>query len=62
MPKARPIKTKMSYSNGLTLGGWFDGKNTYLWFGGRNGECLGYLAKGDLRKLAQAIVKEFDKK
>jgi hypothetical protein len=44
------------------LGGWLHGKRrTYLWFGTRNGRCLGTLEGQKLLRLARVIVKEMEK-
>jgi len=41
------------------LGGWYDGKRTYLWFGG-GGACLGTLSGQKLYRMAKAIVRQFE--
>lgn len=41
------------------LGGYLDGKQTYLWIGEGN-RCIGVLSKRTLYRLAKAIVKQFD--
>lgn len=41
------------------LGGWFQGKKSYLWFG-LNNICLGTLSDGKLYRLAKAIVKHYE--
>lgn len=59
--KSRKIKTKLTYSKSMFLGGWYQGKNTYLWFGSEEENiCLGYLDGPKLYRLAKAIVKNFE--
>lgn len=41
------------------LAGWFQGKDTYLWFG-LNQICLGTLSGAKLYRLAKAIVKHYE--
>lgn len=41
------------------LGGWLQGKRTYLWFGAKN-RCEGILSGTKLYRLAKAIVRQFE--
>ncbi len=43
----------------LVIGGWLDGKNTFLWFG-IYGQCIGTLSGQKLHRLAKAIVRRFE--
>jgi hypothetical protein len=43
----------------VELGGWFQGVETYLWFGLRN-ECIGVLSGNRLYRLAKAIVRHYE--
>jgi len=56
---AKAIKTQPNRvgDSGLELGGWLDGRETYLWIG-VNGICLGTLEGHKLARLAKAIVRE----
>lgn len=49
------------YQEGFQLGGWFQGKYSYLWFGiGKKGPVLGTLSGQKLYRLAKAIVQRFE--
>lgn len=58
----KKIKTRFTHNNGLELGGWYSGKQTYLWMGLSSGRCLGIISGQSLYRLAKTIVKEFEKK
>lgn len=60
--KARRIKTTPSYSSNLSLGGWYDGKKTYLWLGTADKQySYGYISGSKLYRLAKFICKEFER-
>jgi hypothetical protein len=63
--KPRPIKPIRTFAGTLAdavdISGWFQDKETYLWFG-LNGKCVGTLAGKELYKLARLIVREFERK
>ena len=45
----------------MSIGGWLDGRNTYLWFGDIEGKmCYGTLSEQKLYRLAKAIVRRFE--
>jgi hypothetical protein len=54
----RQIKEREIGNDGITLTGWLQGKETYLWVGvdGRVGVIHGY----KLYRLAQAVVKAYE--
>ena len=56
----KPIKTKLRNCNRLfpdvKLGGWFQGVQTYLWFGDKT-HFYGVLYGAPLLRLAKAIVR-----
>jgi hypothetical protein len=58
---ARKIKTKLQTKVGQDgeLSGWYDGQQSYLWFG-VNGRCQGILRGSKLYRLAKTIVKAFE--
>ncbi|KKL86692.1 hypothetical protein LCGC14_1942160 [marine sediment metagenome] len=64
----RKIRTKFDNDHKFiqqpaVLGGWFEGKLTYLWIGGyKNGPCIATLSGHKLYRLAKAIVKAFESK
>jgi hypothetical protein len=64
---ARKIKTKPdpnTLSNPelqMIMGGWYDGRWSYLWFGDHTDRCIGTLSGQRLYRLAKTIVKEFEK-
>jgi hypothetical protein len=43
----------------IEIGGWLDGKGTYLWLG-KDGKCIGTISDKKLYRLAKAIVKQFE--
>jgi hypothetical protein len=43
------------------LAGWYDGKRTYLWFGIKDGACMGTLQGKALYRFAKRIVRAFEK-
>lgn len=62
--RARKIRTTPDARNPawlLEIGGWLNGKHTYLWFGDENGFCVGTLSGQKLLRLAKAIVRQMDK-
>ena len=63
--KARKIRT--SLDKGLinkpqiVLGGWYDGRHSYLWFGDKTTDrCMATLSGQKLYNLAKNIVKQFE--
>lgn len=60
--RSRKIKTKLSGSGALKLGGYYDGKHTYLNLSekGPPSPCRGVLFGRKLYRLAKTIVKEFE--
>ena len=58
------IKTKLDdpEKSTLEIGGWYSGKQTYLWFGDRNGNCLGTIGGRKLYRLTKTIVKHMEGK
>lgn len=57
---ARKIKTKSDgKTDVLKIGGWLDGKRTFLWFGDKSNCYIGSISGRKLYRLAMAIVKEF---
>ena len=44
----------------LEIGGWLDGKQTYVSFREKNGNFLGTLAHQKLYRLAKAIVRHME--
>jgi len=56
----RRIKTKVDVPYKMEIGGWLDGKRTYLWFGNEEGGCIGTLDKRKLYRLAKAITNQFE--
>jgi hypothetical protein len=46
MNKSTEIKTRVSRGE-ATLGGWYAGKQTYLWIGNKSGDFLGYISGGN---------------
>lgn len=48
---------------GFSVGGWYCGEHTYLWFGadGPDGPCAGALHGKELLRLARRIVREFER-
>ena len=58
--KRRRIKTKSDEPAQMEIGGWLDGKRTYLWFGDEKGFCIGTLDKRKLYRLAKAITNQFE--
>jgi len=63
--RQKPIKirTKLKWAQdekGFHLGGWLQGKQTYLWFGDAN-ECFDILDGPKLLRLAKAIVRHMDR-
>lgn len=60
--ETKKIKTQLQHTNPsspVRLGGWFQGKRTYLWFG-ESGRCLGLLSGHALYRLAKAIVRHYE--
>ena len=43
------------------IGGWYQGKETYLWIGDKNGEFVGTIGGGKLLRFAKAVVRHFAK-
>ncbi len=59
-PRPRSIRVKPDCSvDEFELGGWLDGRSTYLWFG-KGDVCYGHLDGDKLYRLAQAIVRHFE--
>lgn len=59
--KAQRIKTKSDCSKDrIFIGGWLQGKRSYLRFEDINGDFLGSLAGQKLYRLAKAIVKHYE--
>ena len=60
----RRIKTQVTPHPGINdpveLGGWLQGKETYLWLGEPGGRCRGILDGAKLLRLAKAIVRQFE--
>ena len=56
--RTKPSKVSSSSPN-LELGGWFQGKDTYLWIGYKD-SFLGYVAGRKLYRLAKAIVERYE--
>jgi len=60
--KPRKIKTQFNFPRGTEkgeIGGWLQGKDTYLWFGA-SGRCEGVLSGYKLLRLAKAIVRQIE--
>ena len=61
--RSRKIRTHVDsgipYSADCELGGYFDGKDSYLWIGMDN-ECIGVLSGDRLYRLAKTFVKHFE--
>lgn len=65
--KKQQIRTKPSHAcphcassdQALQLGGWLDGKRTYLWVGTKY-HYMGSLGGQNLYRLAKAIVRRFE--
>jgi len=60
--KARPRQIKGRRIDKVTLGGWLQGRDTYLWIGDEDGHrCLATIGRGEnLYRLAKAIVAQFE--
>jgi hypothetical protein len=58
---SQKIRTKSDFPDKDTveIGGWFNGKNTYLWIG-KDKVCIGTISGQKLYRLAAAIVDQFD--
>ena len=62
----RKIKIKTDHYSkrkpDVSIGGWFQGKATYLWIGDHNAQhCLGVISGHKLYRLAKAIVKHYER-
>ena len=60
--KRQQIRTHLTHASSdrkFELSGWFDGKNTYLWFG-VDGHYLGVLDGRRLLRLAKALVSHLE--
>jgi len=57
--RSRRIRTKCDKKYALKVGGWLDGKRSYLWLG-KEGKCLGIIGDGKLYRLAKAIVRHWE--
>lgn len=58
---ARRMRLKMDkrpfpFQTNGQLGGWYDGKHSYLWFG-MNDVCKGTISGQNLYRMAKAFVK-----
>ena len=52
---------KQTSPSPISLGGWFQGKGTYLWIGDAEGRhCYGVISGHRLYRLAKAIVRHFE--
>lgn len=66
--KARKIRarllSKRDYPQSTAvLGGWFDGRQSYLWIATqKDGPCIGTLSGQKLYRLAKAIVRAWEGK
>ena len=58
MTAPRPIRTKLD--TGVQIEGWYQGKDTYLWIGDRNGEFIGVLGGGPLKRLCKAVLRHLE--
>ena len=62
---ARKIRTSLDESALVApakLGGWLQGKQTYLWIGDNAGRCIGLVSGYRLYRLAKAIVAQWEAK
>lgn len=57
--KARRLKLAPDtpHLSDLALGGWLDGKRTYLWIG-MGSQCLGTVSGVRLRRFAERVLRE----
>lgn len=56
--KTTPDKTTIPK---ISIAGWLQGKQTYLWIGTADGvNCLGIISGHKLYRLAKAIVRQYE--
>ncbi len=56
--RLRPIRLH-SDRRRLKLGGWYQGRQTYLWIGDTEGKPLDTISRGKLYRFAKAVVRQW---
>lgn len=56
----QPVKIVDRRIGKIILGGWFQGKDTYLWIGDENDRRLAFIDGQRLYRLAKAIVRHYE--
>lgn len=63
--KSRKIKTnfdKRASDRNIRMGGWYSGKDTYLWVGPKSGSGpIGILSGRKLKRFCETVLKEMKK-
>ena len=62
-PRTQKIRARARMAKGaadIEIGGWLNGRGTYIWFGDKDGKCLGWLDGGKLYRLAKAITRHYE--
>lgn len=57
--KIKTTATPGSESETVEVGGWLQGRNTYLWLGLQD-RCIGTIGGQKLYRLAKAIVRQWE--
>jgi hypothetical protein len=60
MKRHQRIRAKLGFAKGIQIGGWFQGRNTYLRIADTKDVGLGTISDYRLYRLAKAIVRHYE--